>query len=101
MYDYNTKALDSAIEDTFDDVMGGYEKRPEVEEAVTRHDAIFEDLLSRHPEDTDLLRELWDGVLSYTADYVSTAYVEGVKYGIKNGEAIERFAADEDTEPEI
>ena len=66
-----------------------------------RHDAIFEDLLSRHPEDTDLLRELWDGVLSYTADYVSTAYVEGVKYGIKNGEAIERFAADEDTEPEV
>lgn len=100
MYDYNTKALDSAIEDTFDDVMGGYEKRPEVEEAATRRDAIFEDLLSRHPEDTELLRELWDGVLSYIADYVSTAYVEGVKYGIKNGEMIEEFAA-EDDEPEI
>ena len=56
MYEYKTQALDSAIEDTFDDVMGGYETRPEVEEAVTRHDAIFEDLLSRHPEDTDLLR---------------------------------------------
>lgn len=100
MYDYNTKVLDSAIEDTFDDVMTGYEKRPEVEDAATRRDAIFEDLLSRHPEDTDLLRELWDGVLSYTADYVTTAYVEGVKYGIKNGEEIEKFAA-EDAEPEV
>jgi hypothetical protein len=100
MYDYNTKALDSAIEDTFDDVMTGYEKRPEVEEAAAGRDAIFEDLLSRHPEDTDLLRELWDGVLNYTADYVATAYVEGVKYGIKNSDEIKRFAA-EDDEPEI
>lgn len=100
MYDYNTRALDSAIEDTFDDVMAGYEKRPEVSEERARRDAIFEDLLSRHPEDTDLLRELWDGVLSYTADYVATAYVEGVKYGIKNGDEIKRFAA-EDADPEI
>lgn len=100
MYEYKTQALNEAIEDTFDNVMGGYEKRPEVEEAATRRDAIFEDLLSRHPEDTDLLRELREGVLSYTADYVATAYVEGVKYGIKNGEAIERFAA-KDAEPEI
>jgi hypothetical protein len=97
---YNTKALGLAIEDTFDDVMGGYEKRSEVEEAAVRRDAIFEDLLSRHPEDTDLLKELWDGVLSYTADYVSVAYVEGVKYGVKNGDQIKRFAA-EATEPEV
>ena len=80
--------------------MGGYEKRSEVEEAAVRRDAIFEDLLSRHPEDTDLLKELWDGVLSYTADYVSVAYVEGVKYGVKNGDQIKRFAA-EATEPEV
>ena len=97
---YNTKALGLAIEDTFDDVMGGYEKRSEVEEAAVRRDAIFEDFLSRHPEDTDLLKELWDGVLSYTADYVSVAYVEGVKYGVKNGDQIKRFAA-EATEPEV
>ena len=100
MYDYKTQALSEAIEDTFDTVMAGYETRPEVEEERTRRDAIFEDLLSRHPEDSDLLRELWNGVLSYTADYVSVAYVEGVKYGIKNGDEIKRFAA-EDAEPEI
>ena len=49
---------------------------------------------------SNLLNELRDVVTGYTADYVSVAYVEGVKYGIKNGEEIEKFAA-EDAEPEV
>ena len=100
MYDYKTQALSEAIEDTFDTVMAGYETRPEVAEVMDRRDAIIADLLSRHPEEANLLGELRDVVTGYTADYVSVAYVEGVKYGIKNGEEIEKFAA-EDAEPEV
>lgn len=100
MYDYKTQALSEAIEDTFDTVMAGYETRPEVAEVMDRRDAIIADLLSRHPEEANLLGELRDVVARYTADYVATAYVEGVKYGIKNGEEIEKFAA-EDAEPEV
>ena len=100
MYDYKTQALNEAIEDTFDTVMAGYETRPEVAEVMDRRDAIIADLLSRHPEEANLLGELRDVVTGYTADYVSVAYVEGVKYGIKNVEEIEKFAA-EDAEPEV
>lgn len=91
---YDTNALNEAIEDTFDDVMGGYETRPEVAAVMDRRDAIIADLLSRHPEEAEVLAELRDNVTGYTADYVTTAYVEGVKYGIKNGEEIEKFAAE-------
>ena len=100
MYDYKTQALNEAIEDTFDTVMAGYEARPEVAEVMDRRDAIIADLLSRHPDASNLLNELRDVVTGYTADYVSVAYVEGVKYGIKNGEEIEKCAA-EDAEPEV
>ena len=94
MYDYKTQALNEAIEDTFDTVMAGYETRPEVAEVMDRRDAIIADLLSRHPEEANLLGELRDVVTGYTADYVTAAYVEGVKYGIKNGEEIEKFAVE-------
>ena len=97
---YDTKALNEAIEDTFDVVMGGYEFRPEVTEVRDRRDAIIADLLSRHPEEAEVLNELRDNMTGYTADYVSVAYVEGVKYGVKNGDQIKRFAA-EATEPEV
>ena len=97
---YDNKALNEAIEDTFDEVMAGYETRPEVAEVMDRRDAIIADLLSRHPEEAEVLYKLRDNVTGYTADYVTAAYVEGVKYGIKNGEEIEKFAA-EDAEPEV
>lgn len=97
---YDTKALNEAIEDTFDVVMDGYEFRPEVTEVRDRRDAIIADLLSRHPEEAEVLDKLRDNMTGYTADYVAKAYVEGVKYGIKNGEEIEKFAAG-NTEPEI
>ena len=91
---YDNKALNEAIEDTFDEVMAGYETRPEVAEVMDRRDAIIADLLSRHPEEAEVLYKLRDNVTGYTADYVSVAYVEGVKYGIKNGEEIEKFAVE-------
>ena len=81
----NYNDLDTAIEDSFDDVVGNdYEKSEHALQLKTKCDAIIDEIVSKHPELRKPLMQVMDLQTDYYSPYIIQAYVGGVHCGLVN-----------------